>query len=174
MKIYQGSKKLVTKNNSCFDFPVHSIFTFDVFWVSLSPIIIGNSSSAANNTRTRLPSRLFFRFLWLWYPLLYLMNYSNVGLSTNESSYYSHQWHHELRNQWLKLIMFVNMPSVICTRSPINPSSKLMCSPRVSSLRIDIFQNPASCSECQTDLYPEDDLIHNSCSRWRIIKITRV
>ena len=34
---------------------------------SLGTNIFGNSSSAASNTRSRLPSRLSFRFLWLWY-----------------------------------------------------------------------------------------------------------
>ena len=69
--MYQSSKKLVTyKEYSCFgysDFPAHSMFTSDVCWDSLGTSIFGNSSSAANNTRSRLPSRLSFRFLWLWY-----------------------------------------------------------------------------------------------------------
>ena len=65
-KIYQGSKKLVISNSySCFDFSVPSMFTFDVCWGSLGTSIFGNSSSAANNTGTRVPSRLSFRFLWL-------------------------------------------------------------------------------------------------------------
>ena len=34
---------------------------------SLGTNIFGNSSSAASNTRSRLPSRLSFRFLWLCY-----------------------------------------------------------------------------------------------------------
>ena len=42
------------------------MFTSDVCWGSLGTSIFGNSSSAANNTRSRLPSRLSFRFLWLW------------------------------------------------------------------------------------------------------------
>ena len=62
--MYQCSKKLIRyKEYSCFDrsdFAVCSMFTFDVCWH------IGNSSSAANNTWSRLPSRLSFRFLWLW------------------------------------------------------------------------------------------------------------
>ena len=48
------------------------MFTFHVFWGSLGTINFGNSSSAANNTRSRLPSRLSFRFLWLWSLLLVL------------------------------------------------------------------------------------------------------
>ena len=68
--MYQCSKKLVTcKEHCCFDhsdFPAHSMFTFDVCWGSLGTSIFGNSSSAANNTRSRLPSRLSFCFLWLW------------------------------------------------------------------------------------------------------------
>ena len=69
--MYQCSKKLVTyKEYSCFDHPdflAHSMVTFDVCWGSLGTSIFGNSSSAANNTRSRLPSRLSFRLLWLWY-----------------------------------------------------------------------------------------------------------
>ena len=41
------------------------MFPFDVFWGSLGTSIFGNSSSAANNTWIRLPSRLSLRFLWL-------------------------------------------------------------------------------------------------------------
>ena len=68
--MYQYSKKLVTyKKYSCFDhfdFPAHSVFRFDLCWGSLGTSIFRNSSSAANNTRSRLPFRLSFRFLWLW------------------------------------------------------------------------------------------------------------
>ena len=68
--MYQSSKRLVTyKEYSCFDysdFPAHSVFTSDVCWDSLGTSIFGNSSSAACNTRSRLPSRLSFLFLWLW------------------------------------------------------------------------------------------------------------
>ena len=39
------------------------------FWGSLGTSIFGNSNSAANNFRSRLPSRLSFRFLWLWFNL---------------------------------------------------------------------------------------------------------
>ena len=74
--MYQCSKKLVTcKEHCCFDhsdFPAHSMFTSDVCWGSLGTSIFGNSSSAARNTRSRLPSRLSFHFLWLWYiPIIY-------------------------------------------------------------------------------------------------------
>ena len=68
--MYQCSQKLVTyREDSYFDhydFRARSMFTFDVCWGSLVTIIFGNSSLAANNTWSRLPSRLFFRFLWLW------------------------------------------------------------------------------------------------------------
>ena len=47
------------------DFPAHSMFTFDEFFGSLGTSIFRNSSSAANNTRSRLPFRLSFRFLSL-------------------------------------------------------------------------------------------------------------
>ena len=53
--------------NSYFDFPAHSRFIFDEFWGSLGTSIFGKWSSAASNTRSWLPSRLSFRFLWLWY-----------------------------------------------------------------------------------------------------------
>ena len=46
--------------------------TFDVCWGSLGTSIFGNSSSATNNTQSRLPSRLSFCFLWLWW-YYYLM-----------------------------------------------------------------------------------------------------
>ena len=68
--MYQCSKKLGTyKEHCCFDhsdFPAHLMFTSDVCWGSLGTSIFGNSSSAASNTRSRLPSRLSFRFLWQW------------------------------------------------------------------------------------------------------------
>ena len=67
--MYQSSKRLITyKEYSCFeysDFPADSMFTSDVYWDSLGTSILGNSSSAGSNTRSRLPSRLSFRFLWL-------------------------------------------------------------------------------------------------------------
>ena len=49
--MYQCSKKLVKyKEYSCFDhsadFPVHSMFTFDVWWGSLGTRLFENSSSA--------------------------------------------------------------------------------------------------------------------------------
>ena len=60
--MYQCSKKLVEyKEYNCFDhsdLPAHSMFTFDVCRGSLDTSIFGNSSSAANNTWSRLPSRL--------------------------------------------------------------------------------------------------------------------
>ena len=47
------------------DFPAHSVFTSDVCWGSLDASIFGNSISIANNTQSRLPSRLSLRFLRL-------------------------------------------------------------------------------------------------------------
>ena len=47
------------------------MFRFDVFWGSLGTSVFANSSSAANNARTRPPSRLSIRFLQLWYRKLY-------------------------------------------------------------------------------------------------------
>ena len=41
--------------------------TLYVCWVSLGTGIFSNSCSATNNTQFRRSSRLFFRFLWLWY-----------------------------------------------------------------------------------------------------------
>ena len=49
-----------------FWFPGTLMFTFDELWVSLGTSIFGKSSSAANNARSRLSSRLSFRFSWLW------------------------------------------------------------------------------------------------------------
>ena len=51
--------------------------TFNVFWGSLGTSIFGNSSSVANNTRSRLPSRLSFHFLWLWSLQAKYLYYSN-------------------------------------------------------------------------------------------------
>ena len=42
--------------------------------------------------------------------------------------------------KWLKVVMPVNMPSVVYTRIPINLFAKSESSPRVSSLRINVFQ----------------------------------
>ena len=42
------------------------MFTFDVCWGSLGSNIFENPSPAVSNTRSRLPSRLSCRFLWLW------------------------------------------------------------------------------------------------------------
>ena len=49
------------------------MLTFDVSWGSMGTSILGNAGSAASNTRTRLPSILSFRFLWLWCSLLILL-----------------------------------------------------------------------------------------------------
>ena len=65
------------KEYSWFDFPAHSVSTFNVFWGSLGTSIFGNSSSVANNTRSRLPSRLSFHFLWLWSLQAKYLYYSN-------------------------------------------------------------------------------------------------
>ena len=64
MKMCQCSKS--HKEYSCLDFLAHSMFTFDVLWGSRGTSNFGNSASAANNTRCKLPFRLSFRFLWLW------------------------------------------------------------------------------------------------------------
>ena len=54
------------KEYSCFDFAELSMFTFDEFWGCLGTSIFRNSSSAANNTRSKIPSWLSYRSLWLW------------------------------------------------------------------------------------------------------------
>ena len=41
------------------------MFTFDEFWGSLDASIFWNSSSASDNTRSRLPSILSLSLLWL-------------------------------------------------------------------------------------------------------------
>ena len=65
--MYQCSKKLVKyKEYRCFDhsdFPVYSLCTFDACWGGLGTSIFGNSSSAANNTRSRPSSRRSFRLI---------------------------------------------------------------------------------------------------------------
>ena len=70
IKMYQCLKKLVKcKEYSYFNhsaFPAYSVFTSDVCWGSLGNTIFWNSSSAANNVRSRLASTLSFRFLWLY------------------------------------------------------------------------------------------------------------
>ena len=48
---HQCSKRIIIKKN-----------TVDVFWSGLGTSIFGKSSLAANNNRSRLPSRLSFRF----------------------------------------------------------------------------------------------------------------
>ena len=60
---HQCSKRIITRKNIVFfGSPAHSLFTFDVYWGGLGTSIFGNSSSAANNTRSRLASRLSFGF----------------------------------------------------------------------------------------------------------------
>ena len=54
------------KECSCFDFLAHSMFIFGVFCGSLCTSIFDNSSLAAKKTWSRIHSRLYFRFLWLW------------------------------------------------------------------------------------------------------------
>ena len=60
-----AAKSWSDKEYSLFDFPAHSMFTFDLFWGRLGTIIFGKSSPAAKNTWSRLPFRLRFCFLWL-------------------------------------------------------------------------------------------------------------
>ena len=70
IKIDQCSKKLVKYKDTV----VLTILTlqhiqclyFDVCWGSLGTSIFGKSSLVAYNTLSKLPSRLSFRFLWLW------------------------------------------------------------------------------------------------------------
>ena len=55
----------------------------EVAWVLVSSYLstsTSNSSSAPNNTRSRLSSRLFFRFLWLWIFLFNIFMYVNWNL----------------------------------------------------------------------------------------------
>ena len=56
------------------------MFTSDVCWSSLGTFIFGSSGSAASNTRSRLPSRLSFCFLWLWF----LQRFQNAQEISNE------------------------------------------------------------------------------------------
>ena len=59
-KYISGPRSLSHEEYSCFDFPAYSMFTFDEFCGSLGTSIFGSSSP--NNTRSRLPSRLSFRY----------------------------------------------------------------------------------------------------------------
>ena len=57
-----------------FDFPVRSIFTFDVFWGSLGTSIFENSSPVTNNIRNRLHFRQgIFMFLMTMLRMLFLI-----------------------------------------------------------------------------------------------------
>ena len=60
MSIYELQEAVHIKN--AVDFMAYG-YTFDVFWYSLATSIFWNSSSTANNTRSKLPSRLSLRFL---------------------------------------------------------------------------------------------------------------
>ena len=66
IKVYQYSNKLVKyKEFSCFGhsgFPAHLMFIVDVCCDSLGTSIFGDSSSAASNTRSRLPSKFLSVF----------------------------------------------------------------------------------------------------------------
>ena len=108
--MYQSSKKVVTyKQYWCFDhsdFLAHSIFTFEVCWSSLGTSILGNSSSAASNTRSRLPSRLSFRFIWLWLLLDYCINWSKTEYYTKEVELSKTQ-KHMLSNSNLQILILV-------------------------------------------------------------------
>ena len=78
--IYDKYTKLVTKfvqitSNLRFIIVIRN--GFDVCWGTLGTSIFGNSSSVASNTRSRLPSRLSFRFLCLWlYQSLHILKHS--------------------------------------------------------------------------------------------------
>ena len=80
----QCSKKLVAyKECNCFDhsdFPAHSVSTFDVCCGSLDTSILGNSSSAANNTRSDyLP---YYPSVSYDYEQVYLFTDSNIPTQT--------------------------------------------------------------------------------------------
>ena len=62
------------------------MFTFDEFWGSLGNSIFGNSSSAANNGQSRLPSRFSFPFLWLCKYDYEYFNCFSEGLTVKSES----------------------------------------------------------------------------------------
>ena len=69
------------KEYSCFDFPTHSMFTFDVFWSCLGTSIFGNSISAANNTHPDyLPDYLSVSCDYDYKLLCMDREYINTGL----------------------------------------------------------------------------------------------
>ena len=78
--IYDKYTKLVTKFvqiTSHLRFIIVIRNRYDVCWGTLGTSIFGNSSSVASNTRSRIPSRLSFRFLWLWlYQSLHILKHS--------------------------------------------------------------------------------------------------
>ena len=89
--MYQDSKKVVAiKEYCCFDhsdFLAHLLFAFDVCWGSLDTSIFRNSSSAASNTRSRLPSRLSVSYD---YELKIDLNRLNVCFLRCFQDQYSH------------------------------------------------------------------------------------
>ena len=58
LRYISAPKSWSHKEYSCSAYPAHSMFTFDEFWGILGLSIFRNSSSVANNTQSRLSSRL--------------------------------------------------------------------------------------------------------------------
>ena len=72
-----------------------------VCWGSLGTSVFGNSSSAANNTRSTLPCRLSFRFFWLWFHAVnssyeYRMHFCSQILVTLLQGLFVHHLKNEL------------------------------------------------------------------------------
>ena len=121
--MYQCFKRLVTyKEYSCFDhsnFLAHSMFTSDVCWDSLGTSIFENSSLVTSNTRSRLPSRLSFRFLclcldryslletrlrWFYSPSLFMSKIQQIGKDISKISIFWLFWLFGKEFVWLQLI----------------------------------------------------------------------
>ena len=108
------------KDNCSFDHsdsPAHSVFTFDASWGSMGTIIFGNASSAASNTQSRLPSRLSFRFLWLWpHPSCFLTSIKSkthhgpllLFFLCNFSSFFSHVARIPVTNHFSLLASYID------------------------------------------------------------------
>ena len=65
------------KEYSCSAYPAHSVFTFDEFWGILGLSIFRNSSSVANNTQSRLSSRIPFLMTMVLLNVMFLQSQGN-------------------------------------------------------------------------------------------------
>ena len=102
------------KEYSCFKFLVHSVF---IFWGSLGTSIFGNSSSTTNNTRSRLFSKISFRFLWLWYYEGLVESYKQYNHYNNKIAKISCFGFNNLGTPkgWWKIFIIFLIISLVCS-----------------------------------------------------------